>query len=46
MAVNQTREAVKSAYSDPKWAEKVDSMSDDKVVAIFMRLKAQGKLKV
>lgn len=39
------RELLKQAYPSPKWAKKVDKMSESQVVAVLMRLKAQGKLK-
>jgi hypothetical protein len=42
--VNQTREAVKAAYPSKKWSVKVDKMDDDQVAAIYLRLKAQGKV--
>lgn len=38
------REAVKAAYNSPKWAAKVDKMSDQQAIAVYMRLKAQGKI--
>jgi len=39
------REAVKAAYRSKLWAAKVDEMGEDQVVAIYMRLKAQGIIK-
>lgn len=45
MAYEKEREALKAAYSGPKWRQKVNKMSDGQVVAIHMRLKLQGKLK-
>jgi hypothetical protein len=44
MNTNQKREAVKGAYSGDKWKQKVDNMSDDQITAIYIRLKAQGKV--
>lgn len=44
MNVNQKREALKGAYSGKKWADKVDSMSDKQVIAMYLRLKNQGKV--
>jgi hypothetical protein len=45
MGLQQEREAVKKIGLFPKqWAEKVDKMSDNQVLAIYLRLKAQGKL--
>lgn len=38
------REAVKSAYPGPKWAKRVDNMEDDQIVAVYMRLRIQGKI--
>lgn len=39
------REAVKKIGLFPKqWSEKVDKMSDNQVLAIYLRLKAKGKL--
>ena len=37
-------EELKKAYSGEKWTAKVDKMSDSQVTAIYIRLKAQGKL--
>lgn len=39
------RETIKKIGLFPKqWAEKVDKMSDKQVLAIYLRLKAEGKL--
>jgi hypothetical protein len=38
------REALKGAYSGEKWIDKVNRMSDAQVVAVYMRLRAQGKI--
>lgn len=39
------REAIKKIGQFPKqWAEKVDKMPDKQVIAIYNRLKAEGKL--
>jgi hypothetical protein len=38
------REAVKAAYPSDSWKEKVDKMSPAQITAIYLRLKAQGKL--
>jgi hypothetical protein len=43
MAINQ-REELKKVYSNKKWAEKVDAMSNSQVVAVYLRLKMQGKI--
>jgi len=39
------RDAVKAAYRSKAWAAKVDKMGEEQVVAIYMRLKAQGIIK-
>ena len=44
MASRQQRELLKKAYPNKKWAEKVDSMTDTQVVAVYMRLKQQKKI--
>lgn len=44
MATIDKREAVKGAYPGKKWKDKVDLMTDDQVTAIYIRLKAQGKV--
>lgn len=44
------REAVKGAYRNlngqpaPKWATKVNHMTDEQVTAVYLRLKKQGKV--
>lgn len=38
------REQLKGVYNNKTWARKVDDMSDAQVIAIYKRLKAQGKL--
>lgn len=43
MAMSE-RELLKGVYKNPTWAKKVDRMSDDQVIAIYKRLKEQGKL--
>lgn len=40
----QKREALKQAYSGQKWADKVNKMSDNQVIATYLRLKGQGKV--
>jgi hypothetical protein len=44
MGANIEREAVKKIGRSPEWPSKVDKMSDQKVIAIYLRLKAEGKL--
>lgn len=41
---SKEREAVKAAYPSQKWITKVSKMSDAQVIAVYMRLKAQGKV--
>lgn len=38
MSPAQKREALKKSYPGPKWADKVDKMSDKQVHATYMRL--------
>ena len=38
------RQLLKQVYPNKKWAERVDKMSDNQVVAVYMRLRVQGKL--
>ena len=44
MGNNKEREALKAAYPSNKWAQKVNKMSDSQVIAVYMRLKLQGKV--
>jgi len=44
MTINQRRDNLKTVYPSPKWTHKVDKMSDNQVLAIYLRLQAQGKL--
>lgn len=39
------RDWVKSAYPGPNWAKKVDKMTDEQVLAIYMRLVQTGKIR-
>ncbi len=43
-AVSEKRELLKKAYRSKKWADKVDRMPEDQVVAVFLRLKSQNKI--
>lgn len=43
VSVNK-RESIKAVYPGKKWAEKVDKMTEDQVVAVYLRLKQQGKI--
>lgn len=42
--VSTKREALKGAYSGAGWASKVQKMDDAQVIAVYLRLKAQGKV--
>lgn len=44
MSVSKEREAILQVYKSDSWAYKVSKMSDSQVVAIYIRLKAEGKL--
>jgi hypothetical protein len=43
LAINK-REALKGVYPGDKWQQKVASMSETQVNAIFLRLRSQGKV--
>lgn len=39
------RQLVKDAYNgSPKWAAKVDKMTDEQVIAVYFRLKQQNQI--
>jgi NAD(P)H-dependent flavin oxidoreductase YrpB (nitropropane dioxygenase family) len=40
----QMRDAIIVAYPSKRWAEKVKRMPDNQVIAVYMRLKLQGKV--
>lgn len=42
--ITQKREKLKTAYKSESWAQRVDGMPDEQVVAIYLRLHAQGKV--
>jgi hypothetical protein len=43
--ISQKRELIKRAYSPSiTWPAKVDKMTDSQVIAIFFKLKKQGKI--
>ena len=44
MTTAQKRNAVKNAYPHSDWGKRVDKMTDDQVIAIYLRLKLQGKI--
>ena len=43
--IQQKRLAISSVYNTLTWRNKVKSMSDAQVVAIYMRFKNEGKIK-
>lgn len=45
MNINQMRVRVAQCYPGPRWAEKVQRMSDEQIVAIFYRLQRKGIIK-
>lgn len=45
MNTDQMRIAVAGAYSGEAWATKVKKMSESQITAVYLRLKAQGKVK-
>lgn len=44
MAGEREREAIKAAYRSKKWIDKVNNMTIDQVLAVYLRLKAQNKI--
>lgn len=43
--ISKKREAVIAAYpGSSKWKSKVTKMPEDQVIAVYLRLKAQGKV--
>lgn len=44
MSYEKEREIVKTLYKWRSWASKVDKMSDDQAIAIYMKMKAEGKI--
>lgn len=44
MAKEKERRALLDVYSGDRWRRKVTDMSDEQVVAIYLRLKQQGKI--
>ena len=41
---NKERELLKKAYPGQRWIDKVNSMSDAQVIAVYFRLKKLGKI--
>lgn len=42
--IEQKREALKGAYVGPGWLKKVKAMKPNQVTAVYLRLKAQGRI--
>lgn len=42
--LKKKRKRLKELYSDVRWAEKIDNMSNSEVEALYLRLKNQGKV--
>jgi hypothetical protein len=42
--ISAKREALKGAYQGKKWRDKVAAMSDNQVIAVYLRLQAQKKI--
>lgn len=42
--ISRKREALIAAYPGKSWRKKVTKMSDSQVVAVYLRLKQQGKV--
>lgn len=45
LSISQMRDKVAEAYSGDSWKKKVRFMPDDQIIAIFYRLKKNGKIK-
>lgn len=45
MRVEQMRQEVALVYDSPAWKLRVLKMSDNQIVAIYMRLKLQGRIR-
>lgn len=43
-SMNQIREALLAAYPGGSWRDKVLKMSDSQAIAVYYRLKSQGKI--
>lgn len=42
--IEQKKQALLKAYSGPSWTNRVMNMTDAQIIAIYLRLKAQGKI--
>jgi len=45
MDQKQVRETLKSMYPNKKWSTKVDDMSDQQAIAVYVRLCSQNAIK-
>lgn len=45
MGYDKERELIKALYPYQRWYDKVNKMSDAQIIALYMRFKAQGKLR-
>jgi hypothetical protein len=43
-STDKTRHALLQAYPGKGWAKKVNKMTDSQVTAVYLRLRAQGKI--
>lgn len=42
---NQKRDELKLVYMSASWAQKVNAMPDNQVVAVYLKFKREGKIK-
>lgn len=42
--IEQKRQAIASTYRSYSWAKKVKAMTDEQVIAVFLRFKQSGKI--
>ena len=46
MTINQMKDWIRACYPTPKWEQKLRTMSDAQVIAIFKRLQKKGVIRV
>jgi hypothetical protein len=44
-STNDKRNEIKQVYKSKKWAERVEAMSEEQVLAVYLRLKRQKVIK-
>lgn len=44
-SVDFKRQEITKAYKGPAWANRVKNMSDNQVIAVYLRLKQKGVIK-